>query len=168
MQHLAARHKEEEEEPIANPTIQKSVPINENLEIEEQLSDINRQVGDFSVYKYYFGSIGLPATLVFAFFIILAGGSQKMPEFLLTYWTQAVAVHGNEVNARYMSLWGALAVICTIGFAGGVCQLALFMVPKSAKILHERLLDTVMGAPLSFFSSTDTGTTTNRQVLPYI
>lgn len=38
------------------------------------------------------------------------------------------------------------------------------MVPKSAEVLHQRLLDTVMGAPLSFFTSTDTGTTINRQV----
>ncbi|KAF7905843.1 hypothetical protein EAF00_000122 [Botryotinia globosa] len=37
--------------------------------------------------------------------------------------------------------------------------------PKSAKVLHQRLLDSVMGAPLSFFTATDTGTTTNRYVL---
>ena len=29
-------------------------------------------------------------------------------------------------------------------------------------ILHERLLNTVMAAPLSFFTSTDVGTTLNR------
>jgi ATP-binding cassette, subfamily C (CFTR/MRP), member 1 len=36
------------------------------------------------------------------------------------------------------------------------------MVVKSGKQLHSILLSTVLNAPMSFFSSTDTGTTTNR------
>jgi hypothetical protein len=34
----------------------------------------------------------------------------------------------------------------------GVAQLALVMVPRSAEVLHGKLLTTVMNAPLSFFT----------------
>lgn len=36
------------------------------------------------------------------------------------------------------------------------------MLPKSAEGLHRNLLQTVMAAPLSFFTATDTGEITNR------
>jgi ATP-binding cassette subfamily C (CFTR/MRP) protein 1 len=38
----------------------------------------------------------------------------------------------------------------------------LILVPRTGRILHERLLKVVMHAPLSFFTSTDTGQTINR------
>ena len=36
------------------------------------------------------------------------------------------------------------------------------MVPRSGERFHKVLLDTVLGAPMSFFSTTDTGVTVNR------
>jgi ATP-binding cassette subfamily C (CFTR/MRP) protein 1 len=36
------------------------------------------------------------------------------------------------------------------------------MVPRSGIAFHKKLLDTVLGAPMSFFASTDTGVTLNR------
>jgi hypothetical protein len=51
---------------------------------------------------------------------------------------------------------------------GGAIQLALRMVPRSAQLLHARLLETVMKAPLAFFTITDTGTITNRQVETHV
>ena len=76
--------------------------------------------------------------------------------------TDAVATHGNSVNGFYLALYTMLVLLSTVGLFGGAWQLLIFMVPKSAEVLHERLLNTVMGAPLSFFTSTDIGTTTNR------
>jgi ATP-binding cassette subfamily C (CFTR/MRP) protein 1 len=49
---------------------------------------------------------------------------------------------------------------------GGVLELALKIVPRSAEVLHNRLLTTVMEAPLVFFSTTDIGSITNRQEMP--
>lgn len=82
-----------------------------------------------------------------------------------TYWylgTSAVAAHGNSVNGFYIGLYGMLCILGSFGLTGGAYQLLLHMVPKSAEVLHERLLNTVMRAPLSFFTSTDTGTIINR------
>lgn len=85
-----------------------------------------------------------------------------MTQFLLTYWTRGVAEHGNSVNDFYLGIYGMLTALALIGIAGSVAQLALNMVPRSGRILHERLLTTVMEAPLVFFTKTDTGSITNR------
>jgi ABC-type bacteriocin/lantibiotic exporter with double-glycine peptidase domain len=51
-----------------------------------------------------------------------------------------------------------------VGLLLAIVQLALVMVPRSAKKLYEELLRTVMGAPLALFTKTDTGAITNRLV----
>jgi ATP-binding cassette subfamily C (CFTR/MRP) protein 1 len=76
--------------------------------------------------------------------------------------TSAVETNGNSSNGFYLGLYGMLAGLATLGLTSAAWFLLLNMVPKSAEVLHERLLNTVMGAPLSFFTSTDIGTTTNR------
>lgn len=58
------------------------IEVNEH---EAQAEELNRQTGDFSVYKYYFASIGWKRTLVFSMFVVLYGVASKMTEFLLTY-----------------------------------------------------------------------------------
>lgn len=55
---------------------------------EQQLAqsvELNRQSGDFSVYKHYFASIGWSPTLIFFVFVVLSAVTSKLPEFLLTY-----------------------------------------------------------------------------------
>ncbi|KAH6718942.1 putative ATP-binding cassette transporter [Leptodontidium sp. MPI-SDFR-AT-0119] len=132
----------------------------EELEIAEL--EINRQSGDLTVYKYYFRATGWFNTAAFFASIITFGVATKMTEFLLTYWTKAVDSRGNEVNTFYLGLYAMLAITGMFGLCLAVYMVALKMVPSSAQLLHERLLNTVMGAPLSFFTTTDTGITTNR------
>ncbi|KAL2067058.1 hypothetical protein VTL71DRAFT_1482 [Oculimacula yallundae] len=124
--------------------------------------ELNRTSGDFAVYKYYFRSTGWINTTAFFSCIVLFGVASKMTEFLLTYWTKAVESRGNEVNGFYLGLYAMLALMGMIALCLAVYFLALGMVPQSARLLHERLLGTVMDAPLSFFTRTDTGITTNR------
>lgn len=55
---------------------------------DEQLAqseELNRQSGDFSVYKHYFASIGWRLTLIFFVFVVVSGVTSKLPEFVLTY-----------------------------------------------------------------------------------
>ncbi|RAL60312.1 hypothetical protein DID88_000088 [Monilinia fructigena] len=91
--------------------------------------------------------------------ISLSGGQKQR---LALARAVAVAVEGNEANPYWLGIYGMLSGVSLIGFVAGVCHLVLYMMPKSAKVLHQRLLDSVMGAPLFFFTATDTGTTTNR------
>ena len=59
----------------------------------------------------------------------------------------------------------ALTGVGILSFCAGVYHYFLYVVPGSAVELHARLLNAVMGAPLHFFTSTDTGTTTNRYAI---
>ncbi|KAE8452406.1 hypothetical protein EG329_001107 [Mollisiaceae sp. DMI_Dod_QoI] len=131
-------------------------------EIEISAEDLNRQTGDFAVYKYYFSSIGWVSTFMFFGWVLLYGVASKMTEFLLSYWTKAVAAHGNEANGFYIGMYTLLSGLGQVGLLGGIGELALRLVPRSAEVLHARLLKTVMEAPLTFFTKTDTGQTTNR------
>ncbi|KIM99556.1 hypothetical protein OIDMADRAFT_125496 [Oidiodendron maius Zn] len=137
-------------------------------EHDAHAEELNRQSGDFSVYKYYFASMRWRHVLMFFVFAVLVGVTTKMPEILLTYWTSAVAIRGNVVNGFYLGMFALLSGLATLTLTLTVIVLALYMVPKSAEVLHERLLKTVMAAPLSFFTSTDVGTTTNSQDMTVI
>jgi len=54
-------------------------------EIDPRVEDLNRQTGDFAVYKYYFSSVGLFSSLLFVSYVVLFGVASKMTEFLLTF-----------------------------------------------------------------------------------
>ena len=140
----------------------KLVLASEDEELQLAELEINRQSGDFAVYKHYFRSTGWLNTAAFFAAIILVGVATKMTEFLVTYWTRAVESQGNEVNAFYLGLYAMVTITGMFALCVSIYILALRMVPSSARVLHERLLNTVMGAPLSFFTTTDTGITTNR------
>ncbi|EDN98254.1 hypothetical protein SS1G_13112 [Sclerotinia sclerotiorum 1980 UF-70] len=168
VKNLATRHKSEVDDVREANTDELAMKQNpfaavESDDLVNEVADLNRQTGDFSVYSYYFASIGWIPTGLFFVFVFVFGAASKLPEFALTYWTRAVAVEGNEANPYWLGIYGMLSGVALIGFVAGVCQLALYMMPKSAKVLHQRLLDSVIGAPLSFFTATDTGTTTNSQ-----
>ncbi|KAG9231678.1 putative multidrug resistance-associated protein [Amylocarpus encephaloides] len=118
--------------------------------------------GELSTYKYYFASIGWSRSCLSFGLAISSIVLTKSTELLLTYWTGSVAEHGNEVNTFYVGIYGLLSGLATILFTCGCYHFFLSVVPTSAETLHARLLRAVMSAPLHFFTSTDTGTTTNR------
>ncbi|KAM0132971.1 hypothetical protein ACHAP3_006261 [Botrytis cinerea] len=167
VENLETRHRSEEGdtgEVDMKETIQKQSPFAtvENDDLMNEVADLNRQTGDASVYRYYFASIGWVPTGIFFLLVFIFGAASKLPEIALTYWTRAVAVEGNRANPYWLGIYGMLSAVALIGFVANIFHLMLYMMPKSARVLHQRLLDSVMGAPLSFFTATDTGTTTNR------
>ncbi|THV45348.1 hypothetical protein BGAL_0499g00020 [Botrytis galanthina] len=167
VENLETRHRSEDhdsEEVDTKETTQKQSPFAtvENDDLMNEVADLDRQTGGASVYQYYFASIGWVPTGIFFILILIFGAASKLPEIALTYWTRAVVVEGNKANPYWLGIYGMLSAIALIGFMASCSHLMLYMMPKSAKVLHQRLLDSVMGAPLSFFTATDTGTTTNR------
>jgi ABC-type multidrug transport system fused ATPase/permease subunit len=118
-------------------------------------------LGELDTYGYYFGSVPSWYTLLFITFIIVYGGSYKMTELLLSFWT----AHSNAeqaINNFYLGLYGMLSGLALLGVTCGAYFFLISMVPLSSEVLHARLLQTVIRAPLSFFSTTDVGVTTNR------
>ncbi|MCJ1399110.1 hypothetical protein MMC11_002312 [Xylographa trunciseda] len=166
VQSLATKHKEEDRTKVDD-----EIPINTNTtmvgsgiveKVDAELADLNRQTGEFAVYKYYFSSIGWPSSFLFFGTMATYGIASKMTELLIIFWTDAITIQGDKVNGFYLGVYGLLAILAILGVVGGCYYLNLVIVPRSSKVLHARLLDTVMCAPLSFFTMTDTGTTTNR------
>jgi ATP-binding cassette subfamily C (CFTR/MRP) protein 1 len=148
--------------PAPSTSRQEGVKLRAKFETEEE--DLNRRIGEFSTYKYFFSSIGWSTCIISFSLLILAGVSLKLNELLLSYWTNALSAHGSHVNNLYLGLFGMLTSIATIAWMIACYHFFIYLVPKSAVNLHARLLHTVMNAPLYFFTSTDTGSLTNRSV----
>ncbi|KAH8701001.1 putative multidrug resistance-associated protein [Talaromyces proteolyticus] len=123
---------------------------------------LSRQHGDLSLYAYYLGSVHWSSALVWASCFVLQGVAAKSSEFLVNFWTSAAESQGNSVNGFYLGLYGMLAALSTVALIGGGSHYILYYAPISAKVFHERLLKSVMNAPLAFFTSVDMGITTNR------
>lgn len=124
--------------------------------------DMTRQNGDFSLYLYYFGSVYWASSAFWMTLFLLEGVSSKLSELLVNLWVGSLEKNGSTVNSFYLGLYALLSIITTITLVGGAYHYFLYFAPRSAESLHERLLKSVMHAPLSFFTSVDTGTTTNR------
>jgi ATP-binding cassette subfamily C (CFTR/MRP) protein 1 len=157
----------EKDTPAAQPALTTEA-VEARAKVKAEEDDLNRPVGELSTYKYYFSSIGWSKSLLWLFFTVLSGVATKLTELLITYWTNALSAHGTEVNGLYLGLYGTLAGIGTIFWTVACYHFFLYLVPVSAAKLHARLLRTVMEAPLYFFTSTDTGVTTNRLVMPSV
>jgi ATP-binding cassette subfamily C (CFTR/MRP) protein 1 len=136
--------------------------ITNQAKAEEE--NLNRPIGEWSTYKYYFASIGWSRSLLSLLYLVLSGTAAKLAELLVTYWTSAISKQGNKANPLYLGLYGMLGGVGTIFYSVATYHYFLYVVPGSAEELHARLLRSVMNAPLSFFTSTDTGITTNRSV----
>ncbi|PYH89693.1 putative multidrug resistance protein [Aspergillus ellipticus CBS 707.79] len=123
----------------------------------ENLNDA-RQVGDLSVYLYYARIVG---PVLFAAFIscqAFLAFAENFPRVWLSMWTEA----GGRQLPLYLSVYVALAFAASFFMMMFIWVMFLEIMPKSAIRLHWLLLDAVIQAPLSFFSSTDSGVTLNR------
>jgi ABC-type multidrug transport system fused ATPase/permease subunit len=78
------------------------------------------------------------------------------------WWAKHNGEHPNTRITYYVSIYAFLGVLAITSLVLACWVLIMKMVPQSGRKLHERLLNAVMEAPMSFFASTDTGLTTNR------
>ena len=123
--------------------------------------DKSRRLGDTAIYKYFFRRIGLWRLLVFAFYQSGWAVFSTIGPVWLKFWSAANAT-GSGHDGFYLGIY---AVFQTLGLV----FLALFaghtlttVAVKAGTKLHGVTLKTVMQAPMSFFSTVDTGITTNR------
>lgn len=134
----------------------------ENTELHIAQEDLARQSGDLSLYWYYLRSVHWASSAVWATAYILYGVAIKLGEYVVNLWSEATEEQGNGVNGLYLGVYGMLTMVTMVCIVGGGYDYILHFAPRSAKTLHARLLATVLNAPLSFFTSVDIGTTTNR------
>jgi ATP-binding cassette subfamily C (CFTR/MRP) protein 1 len=140
------------------PAVQKKKEENtqENPE-SDKLQDLTRRTGDMKIYIYYFQTIG---SLLFVSYLVaqvVTAFVDNFPQIWLAWWTKS----GGQLPL-YLSVYASLALVSSFSMLVCIWIIFLKVMPRSAIHLHNKLLDTVMSAPLSLFASTNAGVTLDR------
>ncbi|KAK6853983.1 hypothetical protein PG995_010795 [Apiospora arundinis] len=120
--------------------------------------DLARQTGDTALYGYYLRFIDLMTllflvgdTAIYAFFVTI-------PQYWLQLWTES----DGESTAYYVSIYFFLSSVSWASTSAQLWSVLTRLAPQSGLRAHQRLLDIISRAPLSFFSTTDNGSILNR------
>ena len=143
-------------------TIHTPVAIKEVKGLSESELDANRRTGDLSVYGYYVKTVGRIAAIFFVAAICGYVFAMSFPQVWIGWWADANARRPNARLGYYLGIYALLGVGGLICLIVGCWELIVVMVPQAGEKFHRRLLSTVLAAPMSFFSTTDTGITLNR------
>ncbi|TKW58921.1 Multidrug resistance-associated protein 1 [Colletotrichum tanaceti] len=124
--------------------------------------DDNRQVGDLSIYLYYFSSMGWLSLALFGIFVASNVAFGTLQYAWITLWAQS----SDGSQASRLGYWLGLFLLFSVFTAAGLISAVYYMyvviVPKSAQSLHLSVLRAVIRAPMSFLAETDTGALVNR------
>ncbi|EWY89932.1 hypothetical protein FOYG_07576 [Fusarium oxysporum NRRL 32931] len=144
----------------ANPDLVEKNKIiqSQALEVTEAMADLGRSTGDFSLYGYYLRAVHprnffllLTCTASYSFFV-------AFPQYWLQKWTESP---GSQTRF-YIGGYLILSLLAWAATNGSMWSTHMLIAPRSGAELHRRLLTTIFGAPLSFFSMTETGSLLNR------
>ncbi|KAJ5951885.1 uncharacterized protein N7479_010298 [Penicillium vulpinum] len=143
---------------IQMESIQASTTESEVSIAETNGSKSSRNLGDFSVFAYYCRSIGAFWLTSFVLIGILCGFLSNFPAIWLSYWSTDSF---NRSKSFYIGIYGLFQCLALATILSEAAIGMLLIIRNSGSRLHEKALRTVISAPLSFFSQTDTGTITN-------
>jgi ABC-type multidrug transport system fused ATPase/permease subunit len=142
--------------------VRSSKPATEQTRKHEQarlqLEDKSRQRGDWSVYGYWFRNVHPLATVGLVVGALSHGFLEAFSTVWLNFWSQNTFDKG---NGFYIGVLGALKVIDIALTSLTLIMVMIVMITFAGSKLHYAAIKTVATAPLSFFTSTDTGTVTN-------
>ncbi|PMD29625.1 hypothetical protein L207DRAFT_615485 [Hyaloscypha variabilis F] len=124
--------------------------------------DASRRTGDVTIYLYYIRAVGWIPSLTFVLAISAFVFCLSFPTIWVKWWAASNVTAPNQKFGFYLGIYGLLGVMALVSLVISCWQLIITMVPRSGERFHKVLLDTVLGAPMSFFSTTDTGVTVNR------
>ncbi|TGO61642.1 hypothetical protein BOTNAR_0126g00140 [Botryotinia narcissicola] len=135
----------------------------ETIKTAETLSlapeaDKSRQVGDGTVYKHYFLSMGWFSAVCSLFFAALWGFFTNFPTIWLDYWTDNTF---SKSHAYYAGIYALLQISGLFSLLLLGITLFIVSVKRAGAKLHHDALRTLIRAPLRFFTKTDTGVVTN-------
>jgi len=121
-----------------------------------------RRLGDFTVYRYFFGNIGTPVTAALIAVEVFWAFFSTFPPVWLTWWSEANAEAPNQDIGYYLGVYAGLQVLAALSFFLLGIVGTVIAASRWGINLHHKLLRAVMLAPLSVFTSTDIGSMTNR------
>ncbi|KAL1962947.1 hypothetical protein VTN77DRAFT_9043 [Rasamsonia byssochlamydoides] len=142
--------------------VSKVFTLAEAAEEESERKSPPNTAGDITVYGYYIETFGWVHWGLFFILCGFYGFGTAFPQVWANWWAQENDTDPNGRALYYFLIYLLLAVLTIISLISTCCYLVMVMVPRASRILHARLLTTVLNAPMSFFTSTDTGNITNR------
>ncbi|KAK3322938.1 P-loop containing nucleoside triphosphate hydrolase protein [Apodospora peruviana] len=124
--------------------------------------DKSRRTGDVQIYLYYVRSVGWWATLLFVAAIVGFVFSMSFPTVWVQWWAADNQTRPNDRLGYWLGVYAALGATAIVCLFLSCWQMIITMVPRSGEKFHFALLKTVLSAPMSFFTTTDSGVTLNR------
>ncbi|KAJ5936628.1 P-loop containing nucleoside triphosphate hydrolase protein [Penicillium verhagenii] len=135
-----------------------AAPVSGTSSPQRSMDEV-RKVGDSAVYQHYAQAIGKFRLMVVFFIMISSATFAMIIQNWLRWWT--ADENAAQRTWFYLSLYLVFAIGHWLSLTG-ISTVSLLIVPTSGRSLHSQLLKTVMGAPLSFITTTDIGTTLSR------
>ncbi|KAK1997544.1 ABC transporter [Colletotrichum falcatum] len=124
----------------------------------DEIMEKSRQTGDVKVYLHYLRSLSVPATVIFVLCSASYAIWNTFPTIWMKYWAEDSLGKSSQYYAGLFGFFKALQLISLV--VGGIA-LIIYMTTSSGIQLHEQALRTVVHAPLTFLTNTDTGIITN-------
>ncbi|KAL3470131.1 putative ABC transporter [Aspergillus californicus] len=121
-----------------------------------------RRMSDLAIYGLYIKTIGWGSWCIFLFPCVGFVAASSFSQIWLKFWTEANAQKPHDRLAYFLSLYALWSVLAITFFLVACLHLMLKIVPKAARDFHNALLETIMRAPLAFFSKTDSGEISNH------
>ncbi|KAF2873543.1 P-loop containing nucleoside triphosphate hydrolase protein [Massariosphaeria phaeospora] len=125
-------------------------------------AETNRRTGDAAIYLYYVRSVGWVPTIIFIVCISIFIFGQSFPTIWVKWWAEHNEEFPNTRLGYYLGIYALIGGSALLFLILSCWQLIITMVPRSGINFHWKLLTTVLGAPMTFFATTDTGVTLNR------
>ncbi|THC99810.1 hypothetical protein EYZ11_000740 [Aspergillus tanneri] len=117
-----------------------------------------KHISDSAVLMYYLKSIGWYRGLIFLLTSLAYVICTSFTQIWAQWWTESK----NPDDGSFLGVYFALAIGAIMNYSSTIWCMMISIVPVSAAKLHWHLLDSVLHAPMSFFSSVDSGITLNR------
>ncbi|KAK2883394.1 hypothetical protein FQN49_000034 [Arthroderma sp. PD_2] len=138
------------------------ISVSSTIDEANNIPDIRRKNGDWSVYRYYFASSSY--TIVIIFLISMAAWivCTEFATVWLKWWSEANEIEPNKDVGLYMGLYTFFCMFGVVAIAISCWTGIVKILSNAAFGLHSDLLVSTMRAPLRFFATTDTGALTNR------
>lgn len=118
--------------------------------------------GDISIYLYYVKSIGWLPTLIFIIAITGFVFCISFPSIWMNWWASSNEAEPGKHTGYYLGIYAMLGAVGMLCLIVGCWQMIITMVPRSGENFHRKLLNTVLSAPMLYFSKTDSGAILNR------
>ncbi|VUC23771.1 unnamed protein product [Clonostachys rosea] len=149
-----ARRVEDAKEADFTPVFHQTVTVQ-----DASASDISRQTGDKTIWRYYLKTAGYRHSIFFAVLGAICMGFTPAQSLWLNAWANDT---DNGKIRYYIGVY-------TVFFVGEIAltllwiwHVLIFPLSASSIRLHDIQLEALMSATMTFFSNTDTGVTTNR------